>query len=318
MIITISLNPAIDKTVGIADFQVGTVNRVSSVRYDAGGKGINVSKVIQSLGGKSKAVGILGGTAGSFIKDFLEHSGVENDFHFIKSETRTNLKVVDHRNNTNTDINEAGPEVSEEDIAILKRKVINNLGKKAVVVFSGSVPVNVDKGIYGEWILAAKQRGALTILDADGELLKYGIAAGPFLVKPNIHELERFFETRISDVHEAERLARSLIQQYDIEQVVVSLGEKGAIFLNKDCSVLAHGINVEVKSTVGAGDSIVAALAYSLEREYDFTKAIRLAVAAGTANVMTSGSLAAEYQTIVKLEKRVTMEYIYTNSSKGW
>jgi 1-phosphofructokinase len=314
MIITITLNPAVDKTVEIADFQVGTVNRVSSVRYDAGGKGINVSKVIQSLGGKSKAVGILGGSAGSFIQKFLERSGIENDFYFIKGDTRTNMKVVDHRQKTNTDINEPGPEVSDEDIAILKQRIINDLGKKAVIVFSGSVPAKIDNGIYGEWISAAKQRGALTILDADGELLKHGIAAGPFLVKPNIHELENFFGTKIEDIREAESLARSLIEQYGIEQVVVSLGEKGAIFLNKECSMLAHGIQVEVKSTVGAGDSMVAALAYSIEMGYDFNQSIRLAVAAGTANVMTSGTQAAEYQTIVELEKKITMECIYTIS----
>ncbi|MGE5607296.1 MAG: 1-phosphofructokinase [Bacteroidota bacterium] len=318
MIITITLNPAVDKTVEIADFQVGTVNRVSAVRYDAGGKGINVSKVIQSLGGNSKAVGILGGNSGNFIKEFLEHNGIENDFLFIKGETRTNLKIVDYIKKTNTDINEPGPEVSHEDMAILKQRVINNLAQKSVVVFSGSVPVNVDKGIYGRWFSAAQQQGAITVLDADGELLRHGIAAGPFLVKPNIHELESFFGTEIGDVGEAERLARSLIHDYGIEQVVVSLGEKGAIFLNEQCSVLAHGINVEVKSTVGAGDSMVAALAYSLEQGYDFEQAIRLAVAAGTANVMTSGSQAAEYRTIIELEKLVTTECIYTNPSKGW
>ncbi len=318
MIITITLNPAVDKTVEIADFEVGNVNRVSSLRYDAGGKGINVSKVIRSLGGNSKAVGILGGNAGNFIKDYLDHIGIDNDFHFIKRETRTNLKVIDPSKKTNTDINEPGPEVSGEDMTTLKRKVLGDLGKDSVVVFSGSVPVNVDKGIYGEWITAAKQKGALTILDADGELLKRGIAAGPFLVKPNIHELESFFGTEIQDIRQGEKLARGLLEQYGIEQIVVSLGAKGAIFINRDYSMLAHGMNVEVKSTVGAGDSMVAALAYSLERGDDFEKAIRLAVAAGTANVMTSGSQAAEYQTIVELEKQVTMECIHTTLSKGW
>lgn len=317
MIITVTLNPAVDKTVEIDDFQVGKVNRVSTARYDAGGKGINVSKVIQSLGGKSKAMGIVAGANGSFIKDFLDKIGVENNFHFIEGETRTNLKVVDHSKKTNTDINEPGPEVTAEAIAFVKQRIIDSLAPKDVVVFSGSVPANVDRGIYGEWIATAKQRGALTVLDADGELLKQGIPAGPFLVKPNIHELESLFGTEVRDLREGEKLARSLMEQYGIEQVVVSLGEKGAIFLKRDCSILAHGIKVEVKSTVGAGDSMVAALAYSLEMGYDFNKTIRLAMAAGTANVMTSGSQAADYEAVVALEKQVTLKSLPIISSKG-
>jgi 1-phosphofructokinase len=318
MIITITLNPAVDKTVEIANFQAGTVNRVSTLRSDAGGKGINVSKVIRSLGGNSKAVGFLGGAAGNFIKAYLDRIGVENDFHFIAGETRTNLKVVDVQQKTNTDINEPGPPVSREDIAILQRRVSERLAPDTVVVFSGSVPVNVDPGIYGEWIAAAKQAGAVTLLDADGDLLKQGVKSGPFLVKPNIHELERYFGTRIMDLGEAERLARRLIRKYGIEQVVVSLGAQGALFLNRERSVWAHGLKVEVKSTVGAGDSMVAALAYSIERGYDFDKAIRLAMAAGTANVMTSGSQAAESQIIAELEKKVIVECLPPTSNEGW
>lgn len=310
MIITITLNPAVDKTVEIQDFEVGTVNRVASVRLDAGGKGINVSKVIKSLGGESCSAGILGGNTGNFIKDCLNVMGIENKFLYIEGETRTNLKVVDSKRKTNTDINEPGPQLSAEEIAAFEKMVFGMIRKDSVVVFSGSVPANVDKAVYGKWIKAARETGAKTILDADGELLKYGIEAGPYMVKPNIHELESFFGKKIEGVAEAESHARKLIDIYGVEFVAVSLGAKGAIFLNKECSLFANGIDVEVKSTVGAGDSMVAALTYSLDMGYGFEKSVLLAVASATANVMTSGSQPADFKTIMELENKVKFEYI--------
>ncbi|MDP4090683.1 MAG: PfkB family carbohydrate kinase, partial [Bacillota bacterium] len=114
MIVTVTLNPAVDKTIEIEDFTVGSVNRVSSIRLDAGGKGINVSKVIQSLGGKSRAVAVLAGKSGDFIKEYLDSAGIDNSPVYVEGETRTNIKVVDKKNKTNTDINENGPAVSEE------------------------------------------------------------------------------------------------------------------------------------------------------------------------------------------------------------
>lgn len=308
MIVTITLNPAVDKTVEIPNFQAGAVNRVQAARYDAGGKGINVSKVIGSLGGQSKALGLLGGAAGKYIRDFLDERGIDNAFHFVAGETRTNLKIVDGSQKSITDINEPGPPVSDEDIAVLKYMMLAQLAPRDVVVISGSAPVNTDRAIYGQWIRAAKEVGALTILDADGELLKYGLEAGPYLVKPNLHELERFFETEIGDVSTAEKLARTLLTRYGLHRVVVSLGEQGALFVDPGSSVLAHGLKVEVKSTVGAGDALVAALAYAVDRNCDFDKTIRLAVATSAANVMTSGTQAADYATIAALEPQVWYE----------
>lgn len=310
MIITVTLNPAVDKTVEIPDFGVGAVNRTVGMRLDAGGKGINVSKVIMSLGGKSKATGVLGGASGRFIKEYLDRMGIDNDFLTINGETRTNLKVVDNKRGTNTDINEPGPPLECGDIAALEKLIFHKLEKASVIVFSGSVPANVQKDIYGKWIAAAKEAGAKTILDADGELLKYGIEAGPYMVKPNIHELERFFETKIEQVEEAERRARSLIELYGIELVAVSLGSKGAIFLNREESLFARSIDVEVKSTVGAGDSMVAALAYSISNGDGFEKSARLAVASATANVMTAGTQPADIEVIKKLEDKVIFEQL--------
>lgn len=312
MIITITLNPAVDKTVEIPNFQAGVVNRVVAVRYDAGGKGINVSKVIGSLGGRSKALGLLGGATGRFIQNFLDQRGIENAFHFVAGETRTNLKVVDGPQRSNTDINEPGPPVSDEDMAALKRMMLEGLTSRDVVVFSGSAPANVDRAIYGQWIAAAKQAGALTILDADGDLLLHGLEAGPHLVKPNIHELERLFGRELGDVTQIEQMARTLLTQYGIQRVVVSLGEQGALFVDSAGSVLAHGLKVAVQSTVGAGDALVAALAYAIDQGCDDDKTIRLAVATSAANVMTSGTQAAEYATIAELEPQVRYESIYS------
>ena len=300
-----------DKTVEIGDFEAGKVNRVSSVRLDAGGKGINVSKVIKSLGGNSRAVGILGGSTGSFIKQYLDGFGIENDFLRSSTETRTNLKVIDSIRKTTTDINEPGPLIAQEDLDVLEKKILNNICNETVLVLSGSVPANVDKTIYAKWITAAKTAGAKTILDADGELLKNGIHAGPTIIKPNIHELKTLLGVEFDSIRTANKYARSLITQNRIKIAAVSMGEKGAIFLNREHSIFVHGIKTEVKSTVGAGDAMVAALAFCTDRGYDFEKSVRLAAAAGTANVMTTGTQPADYRRIIELENRLIHEYLY-------
>jgi 1-phosphofructokinase len=309
MIITITLNPALDKTVEIDNFSLGNVNRITEVRVDAGGKGINVSKVIKTLGGESRALGILAGRAGSHIREYLEAEEIENDFVFVEGETRTNIKVVDKINHTNTDINETGPEVSEEALLEVCNKVFENLSNRDIVILCGSVPANVDKGIYGRWISLAKEKGAKTILDADREMLKLGIKAGPYLIKPNVHELEIMFNKEIDNIEEAINLAKTILKN-GVEIIVVSLGKDGAVFINDKCTILAHGIKVDVKSTVGAGDSMVAALAYSIHMGHSFEEAVKLAVATGSANVMTKGTEPAGLETIMELKEKVTFEYL--------
>ena len=310
MIITVTLNPAVDKTVQINNFSINSVNRVSTVRLDAGGKGINVSKVILSLVGKSKAIGFLGGRAGSFIRSYLDEMNIENEFIVVRGETRTNLKIVDPLKHTNTDINEIGPEITTEDIKQMEHYISQSVDEKSVIVFSGSVPPNVGQDIYQKWIYQAKEKGAKTILDADGELMRMGIEAGPYLIKPNIHELERLLARKITSIEEAIECSRNIMGKYGIGIVAVSMGEKGALFLNKEATIFAKGIIVDVKSTVGAGDSMVAALAYAIDEGYAFEKAVTLAVAAGTANVMTSGTEPSSLEVILELEKKVQCEYL--------
>lgn len=148
-----------------------------------------------------------------------------------------------------------------------------------------------------------------TILDADGELLKQGILAGPYLIKPNIHELEKLFDVKIQGIPEVTRLCQSIFD-YGVNIIAVSLGAEGALFMKRDKTIFAHGIKVKVKSTVGAGDSMVAALAFALDSGYSFEKAVTLSVASATAGVMTEGTTSGKLQDILNIEKQVVCEYL--------
>ncbi|GAA0179657.1 1-phosphofructokinase [Clostridium sediminicola] len=304
MIVTVTLNPALDKTMEIDDFSVERVNREKKSRVDAGGKGINVSKVIKELGGASIATGFLAGNSGNFIKEQLDQFGIQNDFVFTNGETRTNLKVVDLKNKTYTDINENGPIISEEDLKNVENKMNKYLVDGSVLVLSGSIPKNLNKDLYCKMIISAKEIGAKVILDADGELLKEGLQAGPYLVKPNIDELERLYGVKLKTNEEIIECAKKLFN-YGIEVVVVSLGGEGSIFITEDNTAMVEPIKVDVKSTVGAGDSMVAALALSIDENYLFDKVIRLAVASGTGAVTMEGTQAPSIDKVLKIYDEV-------------
>lgn len=198
MIYTVTLNPALDKTVEIPNLTIDGVNRISSMRTDPGGKGINVSKVIQKLGGTSIATGILGGETGHSIESALKEAGLNSFFHYVEGETRTNLKIIDTVSHTNTDINEPGVTVSEEILSKLLSDLSDRIQEGDIVVLSGSIPKGAPENTYYVWTKACRKLGAKVILDADGELFREGIQAAPYLIKPNHHELSAFCRERIN------------------------------------------------------------------------------------------------------------------------
>ncbi|QAT63229.1 1-phosphofructokinase [Acidilutibacter cellobiosedens] len=309
MIWTVTLNPALDKTIEVNNFRIGSVNRASSIRIDAGGKGINVSKMVKTLGGKTKAFGILPGGNGRYIKGYLDRCGIENDFIFTEGETRTNIKVIDSLNHTNTDINEPGVNISYNKIKELEEKIFKGIDKNTLLVLSGSVPNDVPKDIYRRWINISRKFGVRTILDCDGELLKEGIKASPYLMKPNIDELQGLIGREIANINDMVLVSREILK-LGVEIVVLSMGFKGALFIKKDCAIHAVGIKVDVKSTVGAGDSMVAALAYALDTGMNFEKAAAYSMAAATAKVTTSGTQMPNFDRIVSIENRIKLNYI--------
>lgn len=305
MIYTVTLNPALDKTVEIPSLTIDSVNRITAMRTDPGGKGINVSKVIRELGGESTATGILAGNTGRTISSALEEMEIRADFKFVEGETRTNLKVIDPLNHTNTDLNEPGVTVSGEILNGLLAELLSKIREGDIVVLSGSLPKGSPKDTYGTWVRACKKAGAKVILDADGELLVNGMQASPYLIKPNHHELSELMGKKLETPEELEEAARGLMEEYGIAKIVVSMGGAGALYISKDETIYAEGLKVPVQSTVGAGDSVVAALAVSEESGKSPEDTVRLSTACGAANVMCSGTQAAKYSVIEELMPKV-------------
>lgn len=307
VIYTVTLNPAVDKTVYVDNFAIDTVNRATSVRQDAGGKGINVSKTIQQLGGSSTAVAVLGGPAGSFISSALNEMGIAVRAFSVAGSTRTNTKVVDLASKTYTDINEPGAAVTEELLSDALAILALEVNPGDIVVLSGSLPAGAPAGTYATWARACRDAGARVFLDADGDALTCGIAAKPYLIKPNEVELSRMLGRELREIDDILGAARELVER-GIEHVMISMGGEGAIFVSTRGAWRLRQPEVEVVSTVGAGDSVVAALAYATSEMKPLDEALRLSMAVGAATVMRPGTEPARREDVERLFEQVTIE----------
>jgi len=308
MIITVTLNPAIDKTAQVETMVSNGLNRLDNVLVDVGGKGINVSKAIKELGGQSICTGFVAGSNGEWIESQLETMGLKCQFKHVDGNTRMNLKVLDKDMNL-TELNEVGNVISEEDLEAFKQDLLAMVQPEDIVVLAGSVPRGVPRNIYRELITLLKEKGAVVILDADGDLFTEGIEAGPYLIKPNKYEICKYFglDEDISELDLIENASKLLYK--GIENVVVSLGGDGAIFITHDEVARVKGLDIIAHSAVGAGDSMVGALAYSMDQKYELVHMIKLAVATSAGAVMTKGTKAPNIAIVEKLMKEVEINF---------
>lgn len=304
MIITVTMNPAIDKTVDLDQMVHGGLNRLKNVIMDAGGKGINVSKTIKELGGETIAAGFIGGSGGVLIRKVLQEQGIKSDFVEIKNEVRTNLKVVETDGNV-TEFNEPGPVVSEEELELLTQKLLGYADENALFVLAGSIPNGVDKTIYMTLTKKLREKGAKVFVDADGELFINSLEAAPDIIKPNRHELEEFFHKDYR-VDETELIAMGQkLMEKGIGMIAISLGQMGALFLTKDRVLRCPGLKVEAHSTVGAGDAMVAALSYSLNQGLPIEECVKLGIATSAGAVTTKGTKPPTRELVDELLKKV-------------
>lgn len=306
MIITVTINPAVDKTVEIEELKYGELNRFKNVISDAGGKGINVSKAIKALGGNSIASGFIGGSNGIFIETALNELNINCDFIHIQQNTRSNLKIVEN-NGRVTELNEPGSKILPNEIDNLIEKLESYANNSSLFVLSGSVPNSVDKNIYKVLIEKLKLKGAKILLDADGELFLNGLKAKPNIIKPNRYELENLYNLnhKASD-NELIKIGSDILKN-GIDLVAISLGKEGAIFIDKNNIIKCNALDVKSHSTVGAGDSMVAALAFGIDNNLDFENCIKLAMAASAGAVTTIGTKPPTLDLINQLEKQVEL-----------
>ncbi len=307
MIVTVTLNPAVDKTGELERLTPGSVNRLTSIRQDPGGKGINVSKSLKVLGSDSIAMGLLGGSSGAWIVQALSALHISCDFVTTQAPTRTNLKLIDSVSGETTDINEPGQHCGAPELLEITHKLSGILKVDDIAVFSGSLPPGVPSSIYADWAVLCKEAGAKAFVDADGESLQLAVDKIPYAIKPNEHELSRLCGKHLCSVEELCTEGMRLVEK-GIRLVTVSMGSRGALFLSENARYYCPGIRVQEKSTVGAGDAMMAAIAFGEHNSLPLKETAVLAVALSAASVMQSGTQGADPAVVKELQTKVVLE----------
>jgi 1-phosphofructokinase len=304
-VVTLTLNPAIDETVTIPGFAVGAVNRVGQVRQDAGGKGVNVASVLADAGHRVGVTGFLGRDNAAPFERLFGAKAIDDCFVRISGQTRTGIKIVDPIQRTTTDINFPGQAPTEADCAELVARL--TALDATWVVMAGSVPPGVPVEIYAELIRVIQDQGRRVVLDTSDAALRASIDASPDIVKPNTHELESIAGMALPDRASVAAAARRLVDR-GIDLVVVSMGSRGACFVSRHELVFARPPKVEVRSTVGAGDALVAGLVAAQVRGLELVETARLATAFSVDAVSRVGSGLSSNDAIAALAQEVEIE----------
>ncbi|GAH96384.1 unnamed protein product [marine sediment metagenome] len=315
MIATITLNPCLDEHITVNGLVVDEANRWFKLHRYAGGKGIDVSRAIHEMDVRTIAYGFIGGPEGRALEILLDEEGVQFSFTPIEQETRTNFIITDTRTSQQTRIDAPGPHISKKELERFYRKVREIHPEPDLIVASGSIPPGVPVNIYYNIVMEAKGYGVRTILDSEGQWLAEGIKAKPYLVKPNVHEAEELLKRELPTEEAIIKAALDLVRT-GIEVVVISRGRDGIIAATKKKFVKAVPPPVKTRSTVGAGDSTIAGLALKLAYNEPLIEACRLAVAMGTAAVLTPGTELCHRADVEKLLPQIKVWEISTRRTK--
>jgi tagatose 6-phosphate kinase len=284
-IATVTLNPALDISYTFEEFRLGHSNRTEEPHQSAGGKGINVSRVINILGEDVLATGFLGGATGQFIHEQLQQFAIDDKFISIAGETRRCYAFLDRTGGSHTEVLERGPYISVDQQSKLKDMFSQMLNEVDVAVVSGSLPKGVDSALYQFLLDEAKQHQVKVLLDTSGQTLKDCLNRQPYMIKPNRQEVEQILGTEIRSEQEIWR-AVQLLAANGIPLVILSDGENGAYVMYEERAYRVPTHNIEVINPVGSGDAFVAGMAVGITRNLPIEQSLSLASACGAANAM--------------------------------
>jgi 6-phosphofructokinase 2 len=308
MIYTITLNPALDRTIWIGRIRDDVSNRILDECSYAGGKSIDVSKVLKNFGVDNIALGFVGGFAGRELEGRLLNEGIQSDFVRVAGETRTNIILHEKETGRQLAFNARGPKIRPSEIMQLVEQ-LEKLPCPQLVTIGGSLPPGVSPEIYRKIIMMVGKCRARVVLDVDGQALSAGIKARPSVIKPNIHELSELVGRKLKEMDEVVAAAREL-NRGGVEIVLVSMGARGIILVADREEYVAVPPGVTVENTIGAGDSAVAGFVYGLVNGKDLKESLIYAAAAGTATTMSQGTALCQKEDFIKLVPQVKLNVL--------
>ena len=308
MIATVTLNPSLDEWIHLPSLRLGGLNRATAFRRYPGGKGINVSRVIHELGGKTTAFALAGGEDGLILRKLMNRLSIRHDFVEVSGLTRNNYKILTAHPHAFTEVNAPGPTVSGASLAALRQRIVALRPAPRCVVLSGSLPPGAPDSTYQQWIRALQRRGIPSVLDTSGAALQQGLRGRPWLIKPNREEAEQLLQRRLTRLTTHIHAVQQLLQRGPT-LVILSLGGDGAL-MGSDAPRwvwLARPPSVKVDSAVGAGDSLVGGFLVGWVGGQTLVESLRLGMACGTATAMTPGTELCHRSDVRRLLRRVTI-----------
>lgn len=307
MIYTLTLNPAVDKELSVASIEFDSVLRATDTKSDFGGKGFNVSRMLRSLGTESVALGFAGGKSGQFLREGLESLGIKTDFIAVNGETRTNVSIVTESHDHYVKVNEPGPTINQAELEQLLTQIRGYAKSGDLWVLAGSLPPGLPIEIYATIITILNEAGARVILDTSGPALELGCKASPFLVKPNDEEIHKITGLPVETEDQIITAARALIA-LGVENVVVSMGKKGALGVTKNDTRMMKSPVIQERNPIGAGDSLVGGLAWGLHKKLPLIDALAWGIACGAASASMDGTEVGPKPLVEELHQRALTE----------
>ena len=307
-IVSLSLNPALDLTYQINELIHDQKSRATHTRIDPGGTGINVGRALQKLNAKSHTCCITAGLMGDVFSKLLE-SELDNVYTLkVQGETRINTTILQHSNQGQYEVNAAGSKITDSQLDEIIHHFLSLCGQ-GIGILTGSLPPNIANNTYKKINLALKKQGGHAIIDAPVAVLREALSSHPFLIKPNLHELEILKNKQLTSIEKIASEARSLVSN-GTRNVCVSLGDKGAILTCEDNSYYCKPPRIIPDSTVGAGDSMVAGLAQAFSLNKTPEQALKLAVSCGTETAKQPGTQLFNLQNVETLRKRLHVKIL--------
>ena len=309
MITTITLNPALDRTIKVPSLDYGEVNRVGAFREDLGGKGINTGRIFTGFGVPTRNLAIVGDENYQEVMEYCKKDNLDMILQKVPGRTRTNMVIVELEKDITTNINEQGIAIDTDGFNDFMTKLDAAAELSSYIIMGGSLAKGLPEDTYGMIARRYKDKAKI-IIDADDEVLEEGLKGSPFLIKPNIHELEDALDRELPSDASVIEAGREIISTYGVTYVLVSMGAEGSLLVTAEEAYRGGTVPTEIVSTVGAGDSMLAGFVYGLEKNHELEDCLAIGTACSTITISVDGYPRLDLMEVLEIAKKVPVTTI--------